>query len=168
MGTRVQADSGLHGYGYFLLTLLIALFCGATTGAVFASDEDEALRFPGDPPDHKVVYQFNKADEAYQKAVLFSVGAMLRKYGDNIHIVVVAIGPGLHILAREPKRPVSEETRQRVSSLSQYGVEFHACGNTMKALGWEAEDMLPFASIVEVGASDLMELQEEGYAYISW
>ncbi len=153
---------------YFPATLLAVLFCWSIAGVTCAADEDEALRFPGDPSDHKLVYQFNKADEAYQKAVLFSVGAMLRKYGDNIHIVVVAIGPGLHILAKEPRRPVSEETRQRVSSLSQYGVEFHACGNTMQALGWEAKDMQPFVRVVEVGASDLMELQQDGYAYISW
>jgi len=163
-----QSGSQNHGRRCFSVTLLVALFCWGIAGMAFAVDADEELRFPGDPSDHKLVYQFNKADEAYQKAVLFSVGAMLRKYGDNIHIVVVAIGPGLHILAREPGRPVSEETRQRVSSLSQYGVEFHACGNTMKALGWEAKDILPFAGIVEVGASDLMELQEDGYAYISW
>lgn len=93
---------------------------------------------------------------------------MLRKWGDNVEIVVVAIGPGLHILAKKPKRPVSEETRERVASLNEYGVKFHACGNTMKALKWEEKDMLPFAKVVEVGASDLMELQEEGYAYISW
>jgi intracellular sulfur oxidation DsrE/DsrF family protein len=129
---------------------------------------EEELRFPGDEPNHKVVYQFNKADEAYQKAVLFSVGAMLRKYGDNIHIVVVAIGPGIHILGKHPERPVSEEIKQRVSSLSQYGVDFHACGNTMKSLHWEQKDMLPFAKYVEVGAADLMELQAQGYAYISW
>lgn len=163
-----QGGSQSRGHRYFPLILLVVLFCWGIAGVAFAAEEDEALRFPGDPPDHKLVYQFNKADEAYQKAVLFSVGAMLRKYGDNIHIVVVAIGPGLHILAKEPLRPVSEETRQRVSSLSQYGVEFHACGNTMKALNWEAKDMLPFASVVEVGVSDLMELQEDGYAYISW
>ncbi|VAW96116.1 hypothetical protein MNBD_GAMMA20-1198 [hydrothermal vent metagenome] len=168
MGGMNQAGSRVHGCRCFLATLLVTLLSLGATGAAFAADEDEELRFPGDPPDHKLVYQFNKADEAYQKAVLFSVGAMLRKYGDNIHIVVVAIGPGLHILAKEPLRPVSEETRQRVSSLSQYGVEFHACGNTMKALNWEAKDMLPFASVVEVGVSDLMELQEDGYAYISW
>ena len=160
-----------HGMGAgrrrFLTGMLVAL--GLLLGAGMAvAGEDEELRFPGDPPDHKLVYQFNKADETYQKAILFSVGAMLRKYGDNISIVVVAIGPGLHILAKEPKRPVSEEIRQRVSSLSQYGVEFHACGNTMKALHWEAKDMLPFAKVVQVGAADLMELQEDGYAYISW
>ena len=125
-------------------------------------------RFPGDPVDHKVVYQFNKAEEEYQNAVLFSVGAMLRKYNDNIHIVVVGIGPGIHILAKKPKRAVSETIKQRVSSLSQYGVEFHACGNTMKGLGWTEEDILPLAKVVEVGAADLMELQEQGYAYLSW
>ena len=129
---------------------------------------EEELRFPGDPAEHKLVYQFNKADEATQKAILFSVGAMLRQWGDNISIVVVAIGPGLHILAKNPKRPLAEGIREKVSSLNEYGVKFHACGNTMKALKWEKKDMLPFAKVVEVGASDLMELQEDGYAYISW
>ncbi|MDH5229187.1 MAG: DsrE family protein [Gammaproteobacteria bacterium] len=141
----------------------------ATASHLQAKTEDDAeLRFPGDPVENNVVYQFNKADEEYHKAVLFSVGAMLRKYGDNIKIVVTCIGPGLHILAKNPKRPVSAETKQRVSSLAQYGVEFHACGNTMKSLKWEEKDMLDFASIVEVGAADLMELQQQGFAYISW
>ena len=133
-----------------------------------AATEEQTLRFPGDPVDNKVVYQFNKADEGYHKAVLFSVGAMLRKYGDNIHIVVVGIGPGIHILAKKPGRPVSNTIREKVASLLEYGVEFHACGNTMKALGWKKEDMLDSAKIVEVGAADLMELQQQGYAYISW
>ncbi len=149
-------------WGMGVLCLALLLFSLPSTA------EEGELRFPGDPPDHKLVYQFNKADEAYQKAILFSVGAMLRKYGDNIHIVVVAIGPGLHILAKQPKRPVPQEIRERVSSLSQYGVEFHACGNTMKSLHWTDKDMLPWAKVVEVGADDLMTLQEDGYAYISW
>ncbi|WP_455198247.1 hypothetical protein, partial [Kaarinaea lacus] len=71
-----------------------------------SQEQEEELRFPGDPPEHKVVYQFNKGDEATQKAILFSVGAMLRKWGDNVHIVVVAIGPGSHVLAKNPKREV--------------------------------------------------------------
>ena len=148
------------------LLLITALGLFALGGV--AQAEEEELRFPGDPPDHKLVYQFNKGDEATQKAILFSVGAMLRKWGDNVKIVVVGIGPGLHILAKKPKRPVSEEMRQRVSSLAQYGVEFHACGNTMKSLGWKADNIIDGAKIVEVGAASLMELQQQGYAYISW
>ena len=154
--------------------LLGGLLLGSGVAAASASKvaraapEEQELRFPGDPVDNKVVYQFNKADEDYQKAILFSVGAMLRKYGDNIHIVVVGIGPGIHILAKKPGRPVSNTIRERVASLLEYGVEFHACGNTMKSLGWKKEDMLDSAKIVEVGAADLMELQQQGYAYLAW
>jgi intracellular sulfur oxidation DsrE/DsrF family protein len=151
--------------------LLGGLLAGSSLAALStsrAARAEEELRFPGEEPEHKLVYQFNQADEEYQKHILFSVGAMLRKWGDNIHIVVVAIGPGIHVLAKHPKRPVSKDIHERVSSLHAYGVEFHACGNTMKSLKWEDKDMLPLAKVVEVGASDLMELQEKGYAYISW
>ncbi len=163
-----KGPNNLDGSRRRLLGSLIAGSGLAALGSSQIAKAEEELRFPGDPAEHKIVYQFNKGDEATQKAILFSVGAMLRKWGDNVEIVVVAIGPGLHILAKKPKRPVSEETRERVSSLNEYGVKFHACGNTMKALKWEDKDMLSLAKVVEVGASDLMELQEQGFAYISW
>lgn len=131
-------------------------------------EEEEDPRFPGDPVEHNIVYQFNKADKDYHNAVLFSVGEMLRQYGDNIKIVVVVFGPGIHILAKNPKRPVSKEIRERVSSLAIYGVEFHACGNTLKSLKWKEKDLYEFVKVVEVGAADLMELQEQGFSYISW
>lgn len=130
--------------------------------------DDKTLRFPGDPPDHKVVYQFNQADAEYHEHVIFSVGQMVQKYGDNIRVVVTAIGPGIHILLQKPQRPVARLIREKVASLSDYGVEFHACGNTLKALKLGEKDVLPFAKTVEVGAADLMELQAQGFAYISW
>ena len=154
--------------------LLGSLLAGAGVvvvgGKLQAAEEGdgEELRFPGDPPEHHIVYQFNKADLGYQDHVIFSIGAVLRKYGDNVKIVVVAFAEGIHILAKKPGREVKEEIRQRVSSLAHYGVEFHACGNTMKSLQWTQEDLVPFAKVVEVGAADIMELQEQGYAYISW
>lgn len=149
--------------------LLAGAGLAATTHTLQAAEEEEEeLRFPGDPPEHYIVYQFNKADLGYQDHVIFSVGEMLRKYGDNVKIVVVAFAEGIHILGKRPGREVKEEIRQRVSSLAKYGVEFHACGNTMKSLKWTEEDLHPFAKVVEVGAADLMELQEQGYAYISW
>ena len=130
--------------------------------------EGEELKFPGEDPEHQVVYQFNKSDEDYHQHVLFSVGALVRKYGDNIKIIVTCFGPGIHILAKKPGRPVKKEIMERVSSLEQYGVEFHACGNTMKSLKWTEKDLQPFVKVVEVGAADLVELQEQGFSYISW
>lgn len=129
----------------------------------------KAERFPGDPPEHKLVYQLNLADPEYIEHILNSVGAMIGKYADNISLVVVVFGPGIHLLAKAPKRPVPAELRERARSQARdYGVKFIACGNTMKTVGWSASDMADFAQIEEVGAAAMMELQEQGYAYIAW
>jgi len=160
MLTRRQLFTHLAG-------LAAGVFGGRAVASQSASADSDELRFPGDPTDHNVVYQFNKASEKYHDGVLFSVGEMVRKYGDNITIVVTTFGAGIHVLAKSPERPVSKKNKQIVKSLASYGVKFHACGNTMKTLGWEKEDLYDFVEIIPVGAADLLELQEQGYAYIS-
>ena len=117
---------------------------------------------------HRIVYQCNQADAEYLQHVLFSVGELLRKYGDDIEIVVAVFGAGIHLVAEVPRRPMAEELQQRASSLAEYGVAFHACGNTMKSLGWTDQDLLPFAQVVPIGVDDIMQLQEQGFAYMSW
>ncbi|MCW8828193.1 MAG: DsrE family protein [Gammaproteobacteria bacterium] len=171
-----RADSvlkkGFDGMRRRLLGGALAGVGVAALGSKSVAAQDDTgldeLRFPGDEPDHKVVFQFNHADLGYQDHVIFSVGEVLRKYGDNVKIIVVAFAEGIHILGKKPGRQVKQEIRQRVSSLAHYGVEFHACGNTMASLNWSEEDLVDFAQVVQVGAADLMELQEQGYAYISW
>ncbi|MGD2138181.1 MAG: DsrE family protein [Gammaproteobacteria bacterium] len=117
---------------------------------------------------HSIVYQCNKADPEYLQHVLFSAGELLRKYGDDVEIIIGVFGAGIHLIARHPQRPIPPELQQRASSLSDYGVSFHACGNTMKSLGWTQEHLLPFAKIVPIGVDDIMQLQERGFAYMSW
>jgi intracellular sulfur oxidation DsrE/DsrF family protein len=117
---------------------------------------------------HKLVYQCNKADPEYIDHVLFSCGEMLRKYGDDIELVVAVFGPGLHLLAKQPRRVISKLQQDRVTSLASYGVAFHACGNTMKSLNWTEKDLLPIARVVPIGIDDLMRLQENNFSYISW
>lgn len=126
-------------------------------------------RFPGDPASHKVVYMFNQADEGYQTSILNSIQAMIRQYGGDVEIAVVVIGPGIHVLAKEPKREVPDLIYDRVESFAKdYNVRWIACGSTMHTIGWEDKDIRPFAEYVEVGASALMELQAAGFSYIAW
>ncbi len=126
-------------------------------------------RFPGDPPENHVVYQLNRADPDYIEHILNSIAAMLGKYADNVAIAVVAFGPGIHVLAKSPKRAVPEELRQRIAAQAKdYGVRYIACGNTMGTLGWTTADMLDFAKVEDVGVAALMNLQKQGYAYIAW
>jgi len=117
---------------------------------------------------HQLVYQCNKADPDYIGHILFSCGEMLRAYGDDIELVVTAFGPGVNLLGKRPKRLIPAIHRERAASLATYGVAFHACGNTMDSLGWTKDDMVDYAEIVQVGARDLLELQEKGFSYISW
>ena len=150
---------------------IVALGAAGRAQGQDAEDEDEEdddMRFPGDEPDHKIVYQFNHAEDEYHRHVLGSAGAMLRTYQDNVGIVVTCFGRGIHILAKRPTRPVSDEIKSRVSSLNDYGVRFHACGRTLESLEWTKDDIVDFAEVVPVGAADLMELQEKGYAYLAW
>lgn len=126
-------------------------------------------RFPGDPAEHKAVYMWNSADKSYQISILNSIQAMIKRYGDNVDIAVVAIGPGLHVLAKEPKRKVDPLTYERIGSFAKdYNVRWIACGNTMNTIGWSDSNMRPFAEYAEVGAAALMELQEEGYKPLIW
>jgi len=155
-----------------LLTGLVSFASGLLVSPAGRAAEpgdagEDGMRFPGDATEHNIVFQFNKADQDYHNAVLFAVAELLRQYGDNITIVVSAFGQGIHILAKEPLRNVSEHNRQKVKSLADYGVKFHACGNTIKSLGWTKDDMLPFVELVQIGAADIMELQEKGYSYMS-
>jgi uncharacterized protein len=148
----------------------------ASLAAVSAGTRAEAA--PGSKPGaetapqsalHKIVYQLNKADDAYQEAIFNSISAMLTKYVDDVAIAVVAWGPGLHLLAKVPQRPVPKLFQQRVRSMAEsYGVSFIACGNTMHTIGWTKADMLDFVKVEEVGAAAVMELQEQGYAYLAW
>jgi len=127
----------------------------------------EAASAEGTP--HKVVYQINRAEPEYQLAILNSISAMLKKYVDDVSISVVVWGPGIHLLAKKPTRPVPKTHQQRVRGMSEsYGIEFVACGNTMHSLGWEKQDLLDFVQVEDVGASSVMERQEKGYAYIAW
>ncbi len=154
-----------------ILTALPLL--GVASGPVRAqrtgTERKKSERLPGDPPEHKLVYQLNQAGDEHLSHVLNSIGAVIGRYGDNVAIAVVAFGPGIHLLGKSPKRPVSDELRARAKSQAvSYRVRFIACGNTMKTLDWTAQDMVDFAEVEEVGAATLMELQEQGYAYIAW
>lgn len=159
--------------------LLLSLFSFTANSAETGSDfklkptpelqNEVSDRFPGDPAEHKAIYMWNRADTDYQHGILNSIKAMIQRYGDNIDIAVVAIGSGLHALAKEPKREVAEMNYARIASFANdYNVRWIACGNTMKTIQWEDKDMRPFAEYAEVGAAALMELQEEGYKLLVW
>ncbi len=137
----------------------------AVTGQLSAHHTDTHFE---DKSEHQIVYQLNQADPEYMAHILFSAGEMIRKYGDNVEVVIAVFGPGIHLLGKQPQRPIPLEIQQRASSLAAYGVAFHACGNTIKAVKWTEKDLVDYAKLVPIGVDDIMQLQEKGFSYISW
>ena len=138
----------------------------SAAGGLFALNQARAHHTDthfDDKSEHQIVYQCNKADAEYLQSILFSVGELIRKYGDNVEVVVACFGKGIHLLGKNPGRPIPEEIQQRASSLNSYGVAFHACGNTMKGLKWTEQDLVDYAKVVPIGVDDIMLLQEKGF-----
>jgi intracellular sulfur oxidation DsrE/DsrF family protein len=118
---------------------------------------------------HRVAIQVNQNDKAVMELALNNAKNVIEYYaanGEAATVEIVAYGPGLHML-RSDTSPVRE--RIAVMSLENPGVTFAACGNT-QANQSKAENkpvvLVSEAKVTPSGVVRLMELQEEGYAYI--
>jgi intracellular sulfur oxidation DsrE/DsrF family protein len=160
MLTRLLAGTGMVTLG----------MAGTTANAhkVSGAERNPEERFPGDPPQHFIVYQLNHSESEYHDHVLGSVGALVGKYADNVDVIVACFGRGIHVLGKKPLRPVSDKTKEKIQSLAKQGVKFHACNRTLTSLEWSKADLYDFAKVVDVGVADIMELQEQNYAYVAW
>ncbi|HHS89089.1 MAG TPA: hypothetical protein ENJ26_01825, partial [Rhodobacteraceae bacterium] len=81
-------------------------------------------------------------------------------------IELVAYGPGLNMFI-PGKSPV--EDRIETLSLELENLSFSACGNTHRKMSAKAGQDIPLmseASVVPSGVVRLIELQENGFAYV--
>lgn len=117
-----------------------------------------------DGPPHKIVIQVSTDDPRTQQIALNNAINLQKALGqDNVAIEIVAYGPGLGLLTDKSKQP------QRVTSLAMQDITFSACGNTMEKVAKKTGKMpvlLDGVKQVQAGVLRIMELQEQGYAYV--
>jgi uncharacterized protein len=118
---------------------------------------------------HKVAIQVDQNDKAVMDLALNNAKNIIDHYksrGENVAIEIVTYGPGLHMLRRDTS-PVKD--RISVMSLENPSMVFAACGRTQanqsKAENKQVE-LIDEASVTPSGVVRLMELQQQGYAYI--
>lgn len=113
---------------------------------------------------HKIVIQVSTNDPLTQKIALNNAVNLQKHYGvDNVAVEIVAYGPGLGLLTKK------SEQADRVESLAMQDITFSACGNTMKNVAKKSGKMpglLEGVQEVPAGVARIMELQEQGYAYV--
>lgn len=83
---------------------------------------------------------------------------------ENVELVLVVHGPGLK---RFHDIEATDKLRKMVSGLQDVGVQFNACGNTMRAQGVQTDELIPgFIRVDQGGVVRIAELQDQGYLYI--
>ena len=131
--------------------LLLVLVCGYVINAAAADKMD-------------VVYHVSEAEK-----VNFALGNIknhIKGVGgpENVNIVLVVHGPALKAFH---DIEATDQTRALYSALQEQGVEFDACGNTMRAQQVELDGLLPgMVRVDQGGVVRIAELQAQGYLYI--
>ena len=110
---------------------------------------------------NKVVFQVSDSDVAKWNLTMNNIRNVQQELGaDKVTIEIVAYGPGIGLLKLES--PVG----QRIAEALDQRVQVVACENTMTAQKLIKADMLPNISYVPAGVVELMQKQQQGYAYI--
>lgn len=117
----------------------------------------------------RVVYDVAVSEPAELEGVLDRVSFLNNQYDADpfdAHIVVVLHGGELPVFAREHFSE-HEELARRAESLTKAGpIEFRICGAAAEARGFQPEDMHGFTEVVPMADSEIVELQQDGYAYM--
>jgi intracellular sulfur oxidation DsrE/DsrF family protein len=118
---------------------------------------------------HRLAIHVDQKDPAVMNLALNNARNVYEHYnelGEEVAIEIVAYNQGLHML-RDDTSPVKEKItalRAKVKNLT-----FAACNNTKRAMekaeGKEVP-LIPEATIVPSGVVRLVELQEQGWAYV--
>ncbi|MHB0983436.1 MAG: DsrE family protein [Thiobacillus sp.] len=114
--------------------------------------------------EYKYVLHISDMDPSKQELILNNARNLLDAYppGD-VEVEIVAYGPGLRLMFAE------NVNAQRLDSLSQSGVKFTACGNTLKGMAkllGEEPKLNPAATVVPGGIVRIGELVKRGYIYV--
>jgi intracellular sulfur oxidation DsrE/DsrF family protein len=111
--------------------------------------------------EHKIVFDFTKADTANFATILRQVKNILNATGDA-KLEVVCHGPGLDMLVKD-KSTVQKEIEELHG---KFRVVFAACEATMRRRGIEKNQLLPLVVVVPLANLEFSAKQQQGWSYI--
>ena len=110
----------------------------------------------------KIVFGIKHGQDEAIHHVLSTANNVLKFYGpDNVNMKIVAYYHGIKALLKK-----HEDIAVRVDALQQYGVEFVACGNTMRTKKIDKSDLIEGVEVVTAGVAEIVEREQEGWIYI--
>ena len=112
-------------------------------------------------PANKLIMQVSDNDPAKWSLALNNAKNVQADLGaQNVAIEIVAYGPGLAMLKAD------SVAANRIAEAMGAGVKVVACENTMTNQKIAKDDMLPKIGYVKAGVVEIMQKQQQGYAYL--
>jgi len=120
-----------------------------------------AAKSPAAPAKSRLIIQVSDADPKKWMLALNNAKNVQADLGkDQVEIELVAYGPGIGMLKMD------SEAGPRVAEAMGDGVKVVACENTMTNQKISKDDMLPKIGYVKAGVVEIMQKQQQGYAYL--
>ncbi|MGB5965013.1 MAG: DsrE family protein [Sulfurimonadaceae bacterium] len=129
---------------------------------ILGADTEFAEPKPSIVNPRQIVFCITEGDDESIHHVLSSANNVLKFYGpENVEMRIVAYYHGIRgVLSKE------KEIAVRVDALMQYGVEFVACGNTMRTKKIEEKELIDGTEVVTAGIVEMIERVKSGWTYI--
>ena len=143
-----------------LKTIAIALIALPLTGMTAEPTKQPTPRM------HKVVFEVAMDGADKWEGALRNVVNVQKSLGaKTTTIEVVAHGKGIGMLLATTAA-ANLEMKATVEKLHESGVVFAACENTLKRMQITKDQLVPLATTVDSGVSEVIRKQATGYAYI--
>lgn len=134
---------------------------------IFGVSVTQASHLKESPNKHKIVYHLNDPGVDKAKAVLGNIRNHIKGVGgwENIEALELVVhGAALKTFLKKEMDP---EVKRALETLQTEGMAFGACGNTIRGLKITLADVAEGAKeLSQGGVVRVMELQEQGYAYV--
>ena len=143
------SNTGLRAFAAIILALFLAV------GIVPAHAQQPA------GARSKVVIQVSDGDAAKWNLALNNAKNVQTDLGaTNVDVEIVAYGPGIGMLKSD------SAVGNRIDEALASGVKVVACENTMRGQKLTKADMLERVGYVSAGVVEIMQRQQQGWAYI--
>jgi intracellular sulfur oxidation DsrE/DsrF family protein len=111
----------------------------------------------------RVVFQLNKAEDA--PTILRFVTNYLA-VEPTAQVAVVGYAGGIDFMLKDARDPTGKPYADQLAALTERGVAFKVCNNTLKARNLTSAAVSPPATVVPGAVNEIIRLQtREGYAY---
>lgn len=110
--------------------------------------------------EHKIVFHLASSDTLVHKALVKQIANVL-DFWKTAKIEVVVHNNGISFMKIEEAK-----TAKEIQSLTEKGVVFAVCENTLKQRKIEKFQILSAATFVPVGIAEIVLKEEDGWSYI--